>query len=159
MNFAWSYYAMFLLILSAKYTVTIDNHRFLNSVPAKGFHMFWYRSCVVNFGSSLSTQAFVIKESLDHLFSSTVYQNHVKVNIDDQNTTKVLTWTSWYGGKQDYYFFMSFNLRYNMYVFSQTFLINHIFLISFVFSLVKRVVSCFCVEFLPSTLSYIWIKV
>lgn len=127
MNFAWSYYAMFLLILSAKYTVTIDNHRFHNSVRAKGFHMFWYRSCVVNFGSSLSTQAFVIKESLDHLFSSTIYQNHVKVNIDDYNITKVLTWTSLYGGKQDNYFFMSFNLRYNMYVFSQTFLINHIF--------------------------------
>lgn len=35
-----------------KYTVTIDNHRFHNSVRAKGFHMFWYRSCVVNFGSS-----------------------------------------------------------------------------------------------------------
>lgn len=138
MNFAWSYYAMFLLILSAKYTVTIDNHRFLNSVRAKGFHVYWYRSCVVNFGSSLSTQAFVIKESLNHLFSSTIYQNHVKVNVDDYNTTKVLTWTSLFGGKQ-------FNLRYNMYVFSQTFLINHIFFISFVFSLVKRVVSCFCV--------------
>lgn len=128
MNFAWSYYAMFLLILSAKYTVTIDNHRFHNSVRAKGFHMFWYRSCVVNFGSSLSTQAFVIKESFGHLFSSTIYQNHVKVNIDDYNTTKVLTRTSLFGGKQDNYFFMSFNLRYNMYVISQTFLINHIFL-------------------------------
>lgn len=38
-------------------------------------------------------QVFVIIESLDHLFSSTIYQNHVKVNIDDYNTTKVLTWT------------------------------------------------------------------
>lgn len=85
------------------------------------------------------------EESLDHLFSSTIYQNHVKVNIDDYNTTKVLTRTSLFGGKQDNYFFMSFNLRYNMYVFSQTFLINHIFFISFVSSLVKRVVSCFCV--------------
>lgn len=126
MNFAWSYYAMFLLILSAKYTVTIDNHRFLNSVPAKGFHMFWYRSCIVNFGSSLSTQAFVIKESLDHLFSSTIYQNHVKVNIDDYNTTKVLTWTSLYGGKQDNYFFC--HLIYDI---TCMFLVKHFSLITF----------------------------
>lgn len=137
MNFAWSYYAMFLLILSAKYTVTIDNHRFHNSVRAKGFHMFWYRSCVVNFGSSFCYY---------RKFRSFVFFNNLsKVNIDDYNTTKILTWTSLFGGKQDNYFFMSFNLRYNMYVFSQTFLINHIFFISFVFSLVKRVVSCFCV--------------
>lgn len=91
---------------------------------------------VVNFGSSLSTQAFVIKESLDHLFSSTIYQNHVKVNIDDYNTTKVLTWTSF--------------LCHLIYDITCMFLVKHFslitfFFISFVFSLVKRVVSCFCV--------------
>lgn len=37
-------------MLSAKYTVTIDNHRFLISVRVKGFHMFWYRSVLSTLG-------------------------------------------------------------------------------------------------------------
>lgn len=57
-------------MLSAKYTVTIDNHRFLISVRAKGFHMFWYRSVLSTLGQVCQhmNSAFVMKESLDRLF-------------------------------------------------------------------------------------------